>query len=239
MNVGFRTRIGGETDFPCIYDSRVGLGRTYAAVDRALTYQDWLASMRNGRSYVSDGRSHLIDFAVQGARVGVNGSELKIGGAGAVNVTVRAAAYLDPIPNDEIRKRPPDQKPYWDIERARAGNSREVTVEIVVNGKVAGSKSVVADGQPRDLAFDVAIDRSSWIAARILPSSHTNPIFVIVGDKPIRASRRSAEWCLNAVNQCWTQKAAAIRPAEREAARAAYDHAREVYRRLIAETQAQ
>ena len=62
---------------------------------------------------------------------------------------------------------------------------------------------------------------------------------MIVGDKPIRASRRSAEWCLNAVNQCWTQKAAAIRPAEREAARAAYDHAREVYRRLIAETQAQ
>ena len=239
LNVGFRTRIGGETDFPCIYDSRVGLGRTYAAVDRALTYQDWLASMRNGRSYVSDGRSHLIDFAVQGARVGVNGSELKVGAAGPVKVTVRAAAYLDPIPNDEIRKRPPDQKPYWDIERARAGNSREVRVEIVVNGKVAGSKSVVADGQPRDLAFDVAIDRSSWIAARILPSSHTNPIFVIVGDKPIRASRRSAEWCLNAVNQCWTQKAAAIRPAEREAARAAYDHAREVYRRLIAETQAQ
>jgi hypothetical protein len=27
LNVGFRTRISGETDFPCIYDGRVGQGR--------------------------------------------------------------------------------------------------------------------------------------------------------------------------------------------------------------------
>jgi hypothetical protein len=86
------------------------------------------------------------------------------------------------------------------------------------------------------MTFDVAIDKSSWIAARILRSSHTNPIFALVDGKPIRASRRSAEWCLTAVNQCWTQKAPLIRPAEREAARATYDHAREVYRRLIAES---
>jgi hypothetical protein len=86
------------------------------------------------------------------------------------------------------------------------------------------------------LTFDVPIERSSWIAARILPSSHTNPVFAIVGGKPVRASRRSAEWCLNAVNQCWTQKAARIRPSELDEARKAYDHAREVYRQRIAET---
>ena len=28
LNVGFRTRISGETDFPCIYDGRVETGRT-------------------------------------------------------------------------------------------------------------------------------------------------------------------------------------------------------------------
>ena len=78
--------------------------------------------------------------------------------------------------------------------------------------------------------FDIPIERSSWIAARILPSSHTNPVFAIVAGQPIRASRRSAQWCLDAVNQCWTQKAAQIRASERDAARQAYDHAREVYR---------
>ena len=45
----------------------------------------------------------------------------------------------------------------------------------------------------------------------VLPSSHTNPVFVLVGDRPIRASRRSAEWCLDAVDVCWEQKKKAIR----------------------------
>ena len=72
---------------------------------------------------------------------------------------------------------------------------------------------------------------------RVLPSAHTNPVFVLVGDKPIRASRRSAEWCLNAVNQCWTQKARQIKAAELDAARAAYDHARAVYRERLADAE--
>jgi hypothetical protein len=52
----------------------------------------------------------------------------------------------------------------------------------------------------------------------------------------VRASRLSAEWCLNAVNQCWTQKAPRIAAAELGEARKAYDHAREVYRQLIRES---
>jgi len=236
LNVGFRTRISGETDFPCIYDNRVGMGRTYSKIDGGLTFERWLTGMRSGRSYVSDGKSHLFDFTVNGLPAGERNSELALNAAQTVHVQLRAAAYLDVIPNEEIRARAPDQKPYWDVERARIKDAREVPVELIVNGMAVATKNIVADGQARDVSFDVAIDKSSWIAVRILPSSHTNPVFAIVGGKPIRASRRSAEWCLTAVNQCWTQKAPAIRPAEREEARAAYDHAREVYKHLIAES---
>jgi len=94
----------------------------------------------------------------------------------------------------------------------------------------------VADGQVRDLEFDVPVERSSWIAARILPSSHTNPIFLVVNGKPMRPLRASAEWCLAAVDQCWTQKAPKISARELGDARQAYDHAREVYKKLIAES---
>ena len=173
---------------------------------------------------------------MDGVEVGRAGSEIRMSAARTVSVRVRAAAFLEPLPNESIRTRSSDQQPYWDVERARIGVTREVPVELVVNGRVAATRNVPGDGQLRDVAFDVAIDASSWIAVRILPSSHTNPVFAIVGEKPIRASRRSAEWCLAAVNQCWTQKAPAIRPAERADARAAYDHAREVYKRLIAES---
>jgi hypothetical protein len=236
LNVGFRTRISGETDFPCIYDGRVGIGRTYAQVDGALSFPAWLNGLRDGRSYVSDGKSHLIDFTVDGVGVGRGGSELKIPAPRPLKVRVRVAAYLDPVPNEAIRTRPLDQQPFWDVERARIGTTREVPVEIVVNGRVVATRNVAADGQLRDVEFDVPVGASSWIAARVLSSSHTNPVFAMVGDKPIRASRRSAEWCLTAVDQCWTQKAPAIRASERAEARTAYDHARATYKRLIAES---
>jgi hypothetical protein len=235
LNVGFRTRISGETDFPCITDDRVGLARSYAKVAGPLTYRKWIDAVGAGRNYVSDGRSHLLDFSVNGTEAGTGESEIRLDKPGRVKVTVRAAANLDPLPDRSIRQKRYDEQPYWDLERARIEDSREVPVEIVVNGTAVASQRLLADGTIRTLTFDVALDRSSWIAARILPSSHTNPVFALVGGKPVRASRRSAEWCLNSVNQCWTQKSPRIRATELEEARKAYDHARQVYQQRLAE----
>lgn len=235
LNVGFRTRISGETDFPCIYDERVGMGRNYAKVDGKLTYPGWLESLRNGRSYVSDGKSHLMNFKVNGREVGAG--EIQLSRGASAHVEVNVAAYLDPLPDESIRKLSFLAKPYWALERARVGDTRDVPVELVVNGIARARKLIAADGQIRPVTFDVPIEKSSWMAIRIMQSSHTNPIFAIVDGKPIRASRRSAEWCLAAVSQCWSQKAVAISTAEREAARKAYDHARQVYQQLIAESQ--
>ena len=263
LNVGFRTRVSGETDFPCITDSRVGQGRVYAKVDGELTYAKWLEAVRGGRSYVSDGRSHLMDFRVNGVEVGTQRSEVQVPAGANVRVRLKAVAYLNPppegpsrelagdqpfafpdAPDDDffrtprgaIRDRPYSQRPFWHIERARLGNTREVPVEIVVDGKAVARKSLVADGEVRDLEFELPMAESGWIAARILPSSHTNPIFVIVNGQPMRPRRASAEWCLAAVDQCWTQKARKISAREMPDARQAYDHAREVYRKLIAES---
>jgi hypothetical protein len=236
LNVGFRTRIAGETDFPCIYDQRVGIGRTYTKLEN-LSYSNWLQALKAGRSYVSDGKSHLMDFQVNGTLVGTGASEVRLGAPASVHAQVKVAAYLGPLPDQSIRAKRYDEKPYWDVERARIGDTREVPVELVVNGQAVARKNVPADGQVRDVAFDVAIEKSSWVAVRILPSAHTNPIFVLVGGKPVRASRPSAEWCLAAVSQCWTQKAPRISVAELGAARQAYDRAREVYRRLLNETE--
>ena len=236
LNAGFRTRIAGETDFPCIFDQRVGIGRTYTKLD-SLSYANWLQALKAGRSYVSDGKSHLMDFQVNDTPVGAGASEVRLGAAASVHAQVRVAAYLDALPDAAIRGKRYDQKPYWDVERARIGDTREVPVELVVNGEAVARKNVPADGQARDVAFDVPIAKSSWVAVRILPAAHTNPIFVLVGGKPVRASRRSAEWCLAAVSQCWTQKAPRIAVAELGAARKAYDQAREVYRKRLEECQ--
>lgn len=238
LNVGFRTRISGETDFPCIYGERVGLGRSYVKLDGKLNYDDWCEGIRRGRNYVSDGRSHLMGFKLDSTVMGENGSELKLEKAGSVHASVKVAAYLDPYPNPALQNRPYNQQPYWNLERARLGAGREVPVEVLVNGYPVARQNVLADGKLRELGFEVPIERSSWVAVRILASSHTNPIFVLVGDKPIRASRRSAEWCLKGVDQCWSQKERFINATELEDARAAYEHARQTYRRLLAECEA-
>ena len=237
LNSGFRTRISGETDFPCIYDDRVGMTRTYAKIDGPLDFTTFAEATKNGRSYVSEGGSHLMDFAVNDLDVGTNGSEVRLSSAGTATVTARVTAYLPPEQDDvgaAIAARSLAQPPYWHIERARIGTSRQIPVELIVNGQVVDRVEILADGEWNDVTFEAPIDRSSWVALRVMGSSHTNPIFVVVDEEPIRASRRSAEWCRLAVDQCWTMKQPLIREEERAAA--AYEHARETYDRIIAES---
>ena len=236
LNVGFRTRISGETDFPCIYGEKVGLGRSYVKLPAKWTYEDWCEGIRVGNNYVGDGKSHLIDFKVNTAALGEKGSELKLAAPGTVKVSARVAARLNDQPDPTMKNRPYSQKPYWDVERARVGESRDVPVELIVNGQVVATKRIVADGKLVDVAFETKIERSSWVALRILPSSHTNPIWVMVGDQPVRASKRSAEWCVKALEQCWTQKERTYADAEKPQARQDYEHARQVYRKLLAES---
>ncbi len=105
LNAGFRTRISGETDFPCIYSERVGLGRSYVKLPAKWTYEDWCEGIRVGRNYVSDGFSHLLDFKADSAVMGEAGSELKLPAAKTVNLSVRVAARLDETPQSNIRQR--------------------------------------------------------------------------------------------------------------------------------------
>ncbi|HVS40090.1 MAG TPA: CehA/McbA family metallohydrolase, partial [Gemmataceae bacterium] len=248
LNCGYRCRISGETDFPCIFGERVGLGRSYVHLDRTgeatspLRYDDWVEGIKKGRCYVSDGKSHLMDFTVNGLGVGEKDDKVRLQSAGKVEIKARVAALLEPKPTDateRVRKAPLNQKPYWDLERARIGDTRTVPVEVVVNGVAVDRKDIVANGTEQAVTFSVPIKDSSWVCLRILPSSHTNPVFVLVGDKPIRASKRSAEWCLKAVDMCWEQKKKAIRPNELAGAQEAYDKARTAYKKIEEESTAE
>lgn len=253
LNAGFRTRISGETDFPCIYGERVGMGRSYVKVDGRLSYDAWCAGIETGRSYVSDGRSHLLEMRVNDLSLGENGSELRLANPQRIIVDVVAAALLPEQPDPLLRgqKAPPGvgqltmgrqfdafyRKPYWHLERARLGDQRSVPVELIVNGYPVAKQTLPADGTARALRFEVPIEKSSWVALRIYPSSHTNPVFVVVADQPIRADKRSLQWCLDSVDRCWQSKKDTYAEAEMQDAVAAYEHARRVYRQRLAEVE--
>jgi hypothetical protein len=244
LNCGYTCRISGETDFPCIYGERVGLGRGYVRLNPQgpLDYDEWINGIRDGRSYVCDGLSHLFDFRVNDLGVGEPGDQkrpsvLAVKSGENLKIKVNTAALLEEQPRNDIRNRPLDQKPYWHVERARIGDTRRVPVELIVNGESVETREIDADGQIRELEFSYQPKISSWVAIRIFPSSHTNPVFVEVDGKPIRASKRSAQWCLDSVDSCWARKERRTRDSEKAAAMAAYDGAREAYRKILSESE--
>ena len=196
LNCGFPIVASGETDFPCMSGERVAMGRVYVKLDGELDYDRWVRNLQLGKSYVSDGRAHLMEF-----------ERLADG-----RFQVEAAA--------------------------RVAGEEEIAVELIVNGRPVATKPLAADGRTTKLVFDAPdLPRSSWAAVRIHPHAHSNPIAVLVDDKPIRASRNSARWCLASVDQCWKEKSPSYAPAELEQARADYEHARSVYRKIIEESE--
>jgi hypothetical protein len=231
LNVGYRTLMLGETDYPCIYDDGPGVGRTYVRLPEAphgeQALEAWLGGLKEGPSYFGDGRSHVYDFAVDGD----TGRERAVDAPGPVRVTASVAAWLpEQPPAPPAAGQPVYSAPVgWHLERSRIGQSRNVLVEVLVNGVPAGAQELLADGNEQAIEFDVNLKRSSWIALRILRSVHTQPIFVEIAGLPIRASRRSAQWLHDSVDALWKAKSGFIRETERSAAREAYDAAQATY----------
>jgi hypothetical protein len=86
-----------------------------------------------------------------------------------------------------------------------------------------------------ELSFTLKVERSSWVALRHFPQLHTNPVDVLVGGQPVRASRKSAAWCAACVEQLWRSRGKAIAEKEREEAQRAFQKAIERYRKIAAE----
>jgi hypothetical protein len=243
LNCGFAIAFAGETDFPCITDRCTGGGRSYVRLNAPPRddsgYNDWVQTgMVRSDSYFGDGRSHIFDFKVEGAGSGTSGDRIQLATPSTLRVVAQICARLEEEITEaslSIQNASPYDKPYWHLERARIGKTRKIAVELIVNGEAVQKTEIDADGTSRAVNFDLHIDQSSWIALRIYPSSHTNPIYVHVAGKPVRASKRSAEWCREAVDACWQQKSLRIRPAELPDAQQAYDHARSSYDRIISE----
>ena len=187
-------------------------------------YSAWLVGLTHGKGYAGDGRSHIFDFDLEHS----NG----------VTISAQVAALLPAAPDEEgcrIALSSPYTKPYWHLERARLGTGRRVLVELVVNGQVDQSQQIEADGALHSVSFTHRPQISSWYALRIYPSAHTQPVFVELGGKPVRASRRSAEWCRQAIDALWSEKKLRIRPGEMKAASTAYNHARLAYENIMQE----
>jgi hypothetical protein len=225
MNCGFPLKASGETDFPCISGSRVGQGRVYVhlgKVDR-IDFPAWCTGLGQGRSYISDGYAHALEFTVNGKTPGMEAVHLDAPGKVEVRAKVAFAKEM----------------PLGTSVGGRVSPTATKTVELIVNGNAVASHDVPADDHIHDLAFTVDVPKSSWIALRHFPQMHTNPVDVLVAGNPIRASRKSALWCIGVIEQLWRVRASVIAADEREEAHKTFLRAIEHYRRIAAEAPAE
>lgn len=221
MNCGFPLKASGETDFPCISGSRVGQGRVYVRlgnVDR-VDFAAWCRGLAEGKSYISDGYAHALDFRVIDVMAGPD--PLKLDQPRKVKVTAKLAFAREVPLGTSIGAETP------------RGPTRKI--ELIVNGNVAATQTVDADDRPHDVSFEVQIEGSSWVALRQYPQLHTNPVIVLVGGQPIRASRRSALWCAATIEQLWRVRGQGIAKAERDEAERTFKKAIGQYRKIAAE----
>ena len=243
MNCGFPLKLSGETDFPCMSSRRVGAGRVYVQLGKQtkLDFAEWCRGLGSGRSYVSDGYAHALEFNVGGQTPG--NKDVHLDNPGEVMVTTKVA-FAPETPEtvaQGLLNPPAGKRMSGDTINLHAPRHRRFVkggkrmVELIINGEVAFKKVLPADGVIHDLRFEVSIARSSWVALRHFPQLHTNPVNVIVAGKPIRASRASAQWCAESVKILWHNRHRFIKPAERLAAKAAYDRSIKLYERIADE----
>jgi hypothetical protein len=196
-----------------------------------------------GRSYVSDGYAHALEFTVNGRPAG---DEVLLTDPGTVKIRTKVAFSAETplevayggvfafggkrLIGDTVNF----HEPLTSV-RSSQFNPRERLVELVVNGQVVSSKQVSADSLPHELEFSTEINRSSWVAVRHFPQMHTNPVNVLVGGQPIRASRQSALWCIAAIEQLWRARNERIASHEREEARKTFWSAIDRYREIAKE----
>lgn len=213
------TAVGGEDSISNLHMSKlVGSHRTYVFTGaRGPDMHAWFHGMRAGRALVTNGP--LVELSVNGA---LPGEIVNVpAGGGRVQVQARVRSIV-PLQNVTLYF---NGQPVEDIP---LGSDRK-TAELQKTLKVArsGWYHVRAEGAPADR---FPLDMS-------YPQGFTNPVWVMVGNQPIR-NRSSAEYSLRWIDNL--HKLAEAWPGwrsqkEKDHVYAQFEEARKVYRRFASE----
>ena len=169
LNCGFRvTAVGGEDSISNLHRTAlVGADRTYAYLGPKLDWDVWIEAIRRGRTFVTNGP--LLEFSLNGAEAG---EEIHLPESGG-RLKVRAA----------MQSIAPVEK-----------------VEILNNGKVVSTLPLTDGGKRAETSREIHVMQSGWYTLRAYsrkpthpvddryPFAETSPIYVYVGDRPIRSA---------------------------------------------------
>ena len=186
LNNGFRIPAGAGTDaFPNFASLRgpPGLVRVYARAGARLEHRAFLDAIKTGRTFVTNGP--LLGLGVRGALDGQSGGWSGIG--------------------DEIQL--PDGGHRIDVQASLRSNLPVDRLELIHNGAVVARLNLTEGGTRADTLLTLPVRESGWYVLRayaerprapildLYPFASTSPVYVTVGDRPIR-SAADAEYFL-------------------------------------------
>ncbi|MEX1240999.1 MAG: CehA/McbA family metallohydrolase [Cyclobacteriaceae bacterium] len=219
LNCGFRLGFAAGTDYPCNNNEPLGTLLTYVNVgNNKLTYRKWIEGIRDGKTVVArNGHSEFLELKLNGKYN--PGDELRLKDHGAVSAEVK-----------------------WTAVKKLTGR-----IELVVNGKVVGVRegSVQPDA-PLLLNADAEISESSWICARRMDENghqtHTAPVYITVGRKPVRASAEDARYFVTWIDNLITKTSpggewSGYFTKDLDSVQKRYRQARDIYSRILIEAQ--
>jgi hypothetical protein len=164
LNCGYRMRVSAGTASG-VHPVQLGFNRVYVRLPEGFTYDDWMAGLDAGRSFVSNGP--LLDVRFDGKDAG-HGFTAKAGESVVVPITGTALS----------------SQPLGRIEVVRAGD--------VIQTIAPTNRATRAGGFETGIDTQVSASRSSWIALRCFEKdpngrvrfAHTNPVFVDIDGAP-------------------------------------------------------
>ena len=174
LNCGFRIPAAAGTDaFPNFASLRgpPGLVRTFVKAGATLDHRRWLSGIKAGRTFVTN--APLLEFSLAGRGVG---DELRLS-AGSHQLSARVSMRSN-VPIDHV--------------------------EIIGNGKVAATIPLSGNRMTANDTVAIPVSESGWFVLRayaeratmpvldLYPFGSTSPIYVQVGDKPVRSAADAA-----------------------------------------------
>ncbi len=174
LNCGFRIPAGAGTDAMANYASLrgpVGINRVYVKLGPRLEYRAFLEGLKAGRTLATNGP--LLEFSLGGKEAG---AEVRLpAGTHSLEARVTLRSF---VPLDHL--------------------------EIVGNGRVVAELPLSGEGATATATRKIAVERSGWYVARawssraahpvldFLPFGTTSPVYVTVGDAPVRSPEDAA-----------------------------------------------
>ena len=208
VNCGFRLRVSAGTASG-VHPVPLGFSRVYVNLPKGFSYEDWIAGLNAGHSFVSTGP--LLDVTFNRSPPG---SMFRFGEKQVAAIQVKGVAL--------------SRRPLERIEIIVNGRVRETVVP--------ENKHDVGTEYASPIETTIDGERSFWVAVRCYENhpwgrvrfAHTNPVYADIAGKPLISRRAEADYLVTCVSRALKAYRDRLSPAAREE----FVHALAIYERI-------